>query len=60
MEHPKYEKMDVPRLHPEVKEMNGRSTRRLKQCIDTLTDLLDREDRREDGEDRSVSPADSE
>jgi hypothetical protein len=39
MKQPKREKM--PRLHPDVKAMNGRSTRRLSQSIDALTSLLD-------------------
>ncbi len=38
---PKYEAMDVPRLDAEVKKMNGRSTRHLKECIGHLTDVLD-------------------
>ncbi len=38
---PRYEQMDVPRLEPDIKDMNGQSTRRLAQCIDELSDLLD-------------------
>lgn len=38
---PKYEQMEVPRLHPEIKEMNGQSTKRLAECIDRLSGLLD-------------------
>jgi len=38
---PEYQPIPVPRLDPSIKEMNGRSTRRLKQCIDDLTELLD-------------------
>ena len=47
---PKYEKMDVPRLDAEVKKMNGRSTRRLKQCIEALTDVLDEDQNAEHAE----------
>lgn len=60
MKHPEYEKIDVPRLSPYVKEMNGQSTRRLKQCLDNLTDLLDKDDDRESPQDRSVSDSSSE
>ncbi len=44
MKHPKYEKMSVPRIHRDVKEMNGQSTKRLAECIDKLSDLLDKND----------------
>ena len=45
---PKYEKMDVPRLSQEIKEKNGKSTRRLSKCIEALTDLLDHEEHHEE------------
>lgn len=51
----KYEKMPAPRLHEDVKKMNGRSTRRLSECIDILCDVLD-EDTPQKAEDGSVSP----
>lgn len=38
---PKYEAMNIPRLDAEVKEMNGKSTRRLHQCIDALDHVLE-------------------
>ena len=37
----KYETMEIPRLDAEVKKMNGKSTRRLHQCIDALDHLLE-------------------
>lgn len=40
MKNPEYEKMDIPRLDPKVREMNGKSTRRLKQCISDLECVL--------------------
>ena len=48
---PTYQKMDVPRLDAEVKNMNGKSTKRLHQCIDALDDVL------EDAESVSHCPA---
>lgn len=41
MKHPKREQIKVPRLCKEIKEMNGKSTKRLTECIDRLSDLLD-------------------
>ena len=41
MKHPKYEKMSVPRIHGDIKEMNGKSTHRLQKCIEELDNLLD-------------------
>lgn len=38
---PKYEQMNVPRLTDKVKKMNGRSSQKLAECIDALSDLLD-------------------
>jgi len=38
---PKYQPLHVPRLDPDIKEMNGRSTRRLEKCIEALTALLE-------------------
>lgn len=63
MKHPEYEKIDVPRLDPQVKEMNGKSTRRLKQCISDLECVLaDREpeERHEEGSDSPSARADAE
>lgn len=51
----RYEKMDAPRLDEHVKKMNGRSTRRLHECIDALCDVLD-VDSRQEPQDGSVSP----
>tara|TARA_R110002094_G_scaffold201798_3_gene173206 strand:+ start:1340 stop:1519 length:180 start_codon:yes stop_codon:yes gene_type:complete len=48
---PKYEAMDVPRLDANVKKMNGKSTRRLKECISHLTDVI------EEGEQAPSCPA---
>ena len=36
-------KPEVPRLSPEVKKMNGKSGYKLRQCIDTLCEILDEE-----------------
>ena len=47
--HPEYEQMVVPRLSPEVKDMNGRSTRKLKQSIEALETLLDAPDEPQGG-----------
>lgn len=44
MREPKYQKIDYPRLDPKIKEMNGKSTQHLCQCIDALSDLLDAND----------------
>ncbi len=44
MKHPKDKKMSVPRIHRDVKEMNGQSTKRLTECLDQLSDLLDKND----------------
>jgi hypothetical protein len=44
MKQPKREQIPVPRLNEDVKAMNGRSTKRLSQCIDALSDLLDDEE----------------
>lgn len=41
MKQPKREQIPVPRLHEDVKAMNGKSTKRLSQCIDALSELLD-------------------
>lgn len=38
---PKYEKISVPRIHSDIKEMNGKSTHRLQKCIEELDNLLD-------------------
>jgi hypothetical protein len=45
----------LPRLSQEVKDMNGKSTRRLNECLDALTDLLD-DDREESREEPQISP----
>ena len=36
-------KPEVPKLSPEVKKLNGKSGYRLRQCIDTLCEILDEE-----------------
>lgn len=41
MKQPKHEYIEVPRLCKDVKAMNGKSTKRLTQCINALSDLLD-------------------
>lgn len=41
MKHPEKKRVPFPRLSEDVKEMNGRSTKRLTQCIDALADLLE-------------------
>jgi len=51
---PKYEQMEVPRLADQVKKMNGSSGRKLSQCIDALSELLDEnEERHEETTDES-------
>ncbi len=40
---PDQDKPAVPRLAEEIKNLNGKSGKRLSQCIDTLCDLLDEE-----------------
>ena len=44
MKQPEREQIKVPRLHRDVKAMNGKSTKRLTQCIDALSELLDEND----------------
>jgi len=44
MKQPEREQMPVPRLSRDVKAMNGKSTKRLTQCIDALSELLDDND----------------
>lgn len=44
MKQPKREQIKVPRLHEDVKAMNGKSTKRLAQSIETLSELLDEND----------------
>lgn len=44
MKQPKREKIPVPRIHQDVKAMNGKSTKRLSDCIEALSDLLDAND----------------
>mgnify|MGYP001584231052 CR=1 FL=1 len=34
-------KPEIPRLSPEIKKLNGKSGKRLVQCIDELCELLD-------------------
>ena len=53
--------LPVPRIDPDVKAMNGKSTKRLDKCIQELTDLLDEQEaRHEKGSDCPVSRPDSE
>ena len=42
----KQEKPAVPRLSQEVKNLNGKSGKKLSQCIDTLCEILDEEPKR--------------
>lgn len=46
---------EVPRLSPEIKNMNGKSSYKLRQCIDTLCEILDEEDKA----DKSKIPQDN-
>lgn len=57
MKHPEREQIDVPRIHEDIKEMNGKSTERLTQCIDKLSDLLDDNDEETTCEPRSLDDA---
>lgn len=41
MKRPEYKQMKVPSLDADVKKMNGKSSRRLSQCIDELSNILD-------------------
>ena len=41
MKEPKREHIPIPRIHQDIKAMNGKSSKRLSECIDVLTDLLD-------------------
>jgi len=41
--HDRYEVMNVPRLSEDVKRLNGKSTRELHRCIDSLNDVLEEE-----------------
>lgn len=41
MKQPKHERIEVPRLHKDIKVMNGKSTQRLSQSIEALSELLD-------------------
>ena len=41
MKQPKYVRIEVPRLHENIKTMNGKSSKKLTQCIDKLSELLD-------------------
>ncbi len=54
MEQPKREQMSVPRLTEQTKEMNGKSGRKLSQCIDDLMDLLEEQDEKTTNESDSV------
>lgn len=42
-----HQEMDVPRLHKDIKAMNGKSSRRLAKCLDDLSNLLDENDKHE-------------
>lgn len=46
MKKPKEDKPIVPRLAPEIKNLNGKSGKKLSKCIETLYELLD-EDKEE-------------
>ena len=50
MKQPKREQIPVPRLHEDVKAMNGKSTHRLSQSIKALSELLDSNDEIQDEE----------
>ena len=53
MKRPERDELEVPRLPQQVKDMNGKSTKRLVECLDTLFDILD-PDPDEAAEDGSV------
>jgi len=38
---PQYEQLEIPRLDDQVKKMNGKSSKRLQNCIDKLSELLE-------------------
>jgi hypothetical protein len=40
MKHPEHEDMKIPGLNKDIKEMNGKSSRKLSKCIDDLSELL--------------------
>jgi len=50
MEHPKpkYEQLELPRLTDETKKMNGKSSQKLSQSIDKLSELLDEDDKQDE------------
>ncbi len=48
------EKPAVPRLSPEIKDLNGASGKKLSQCIDTLCELLD-EDVKQSSSDKKIA-----
>lgn len=45
MKKPEYKDMNVPSLHEDIKTMNGKSSKRLAQCLDNLSELLDESDK---------------
>lgn len=53
----KQDKLIVPRLPEEVKKLNGKSGKKLSQCIDTFCDLLD-EDKKDKKESKPKTETD--
>lgn len=35
-----YEQLDIPKLGEDIKAMNGKSSRKLKECIENLQEVL--------------------
>lgn len=60
MKRPEYKQMKVPSLDADIKEMNGKSSRKLSQCIDELSNLLDEhsETQHEEADDEPQHPHD--
>lgn len=52
----------VPKLSGDTKAMNGKSSRRLMQCIDNLCQMIDepKDEPHEAAQDRPISPPDAE
>lgn len=47
------EKKEAPRLSPEVKKLNGKSGKRLSQCIDSLCEILDDDEKSTESNEKS-------
>jgi len=51
----KWEEIKIPKLCPEVKKKNGKSSSRLSKCIDALDDHLEEQDVQEDTDEHTTS-----